>query len=629
MDKDCSIQRQTRQAQRQARPPQKRKASPRASQQASQTRSPFLQVVPVQPHSQGIAAIAEQQGKDFNRGKDFNQLPLTNQALQDTLPKLGDLLANVRSQAHEWKESDLQLLKSLAPQVAIALFQAQLEHKAQQQIRYQAINDQLTAAIRSDCELAQIFDLALTGLATSLRVSRALVLLFKYIDPLHQRAIGTVAPEARVNVAAAYPKVCELQMGGRLGSLSFGDADYPADLTDHSNHELRREQEQGTWVDHCFAAIDCGICQDFLTGAIEPKIEAKTEHLEPSQAISPIFQVASFPALLLMPIEHQGISIGGLVLQHHEPRSWTVEELSFIKLVAAQLSTAMIQARTFQQIQAVVAERTMQLQRSLELQAKLYATTRQQVAKLNKLNEEREEFLSTVSHELLTPLTSMGLAIRMLRQATLSPDRQARYLDILEQQCQQETQLINDMLALRKLENEPSTTQAHKLDLRYLVRTVAQTDADRWQQKGLELRLHLPNKPLTIFSDPDGLTRILTELLNNARKYADANSQVDLTLAYQQAQPTHNIVLTLRNRGVGIQPEEIDRVFDKFTRGEVAAKLAIQGTGLGLTLVQRLVEHMKGAIAVTSAPIPDSELWETCFTLTLPPCPDGVIRAIS
>jgi signal transduction histidine kinase len=351
-----------------------------------------------------------------------------------------------------------------------------------------------------------------------------------------------------------------------------------------------------------------------LTGAIEPKIEAKTEHLEPSQAISPIFQVASFPALLLMPIEHQGISIGGLVLQHHEPRSWTVEELSFIKLVAAQLSTAMIQARTFQQIQAVVAERTMQLQRSLELQAKLYATTRQQVAKLNKLNEEREEFLSTVSHELLTPLTSMGLAIRMLRQATLSPDRQARYLDILEQQCQQETQLINE---------------AHKLDLRYLVRTVAQTDADRWQQKGLELRLHLPNKPLTIFSDPDGLTRILTELLNNARKYADANSQVDLTLAYQQAQPTHNIVLTLRNRGVGIQPEEIDRVFDKFTRGEVAAKLAIQGTGLGLTLVQRLVEHMKGAIAVTSAPIPDSELWETCFTLTLPPCPDGVIRAIS
>ncbi len=102
-------------------------------------------------------------------------------------------------------------------------------------------------------------------------------------------------------------------------------------------------------------------------------------------------------------------------------------------MVSTQLSNAIIQSQTLRQVQGLVEERTAQLQRSLEVQAKLYEKTRQQLEQLRQLNELKDEFVSTMNHELRTPLTSMSLAIRMLRQSTaLPPERQAKYLDILE-----------------------------------------------------------------------------------------------------------------------------------------------------------------------------------------------------
>jgi signal transduction histidine kinase len=508
--------------------------------------------------------------------------------------KINGVIYLMGSSPHDWKESDLQSLQSLSPQVAIALSHTQLEQQVQHQFRYQAIHDQLTTAIRTGFDLPQIFDLACEGVATVLNISRALVVTFKYADPNRNTT------EAKVTVTAEYPKACQLQKIRR---------DVPDTL----------EPEQGTWVNVSFQSTNCSLCQTLLSS-----LELLSN--PPLLDAAPAFQLESFPALALLPIEHQGIALGCLVLQHSAPHDWTPEALSFLKLVAAQLSTAVIQVRSLQQFQSIVTERTAQLQRSLEVQAKLYDKTRQQVDQLQKLNEEREEFLSTVSHELLTPLTSMGLAIRMLREASLSPDRQARYLDILEQQCQHETQLINDMLALRKLENNPSVAQHHRIDLRYLIRDAVHTTEAAFADKGMTVRVDLPLKSLTVFSEPESLTRIFLELLSNARKYADPHSEVLFGAAIDP--DTHQIILKIQNIGLGIQSDEIDQIFDKFKRSEAAMKLAIQGTGLGLTLVKRLVEHVNGTIAVSSHPLPNCESWSTCFTLTLPPCPNGVIRSM-
>jgi signal transduction histidine kinase len=536
--------------------------------------------------------------------------------------KFNGMICLMRSPAHTWKEQDLQTLKTLSPQVAIAITQARLEQQTQQQICYQSINDQLTAAIRTNADLTQIFDLALAGVIQSTRASRGMVLLLKDAKVLGELSeIPTrgrtadqqleAALETKVVVASEYPQVCpfpRLAMGEDCDLEALG-------------------QNQGTWLNYSFQATECSLCHTLLTQPLQPLLCSALIALEECEPVAPVFQLEDLPSLLLMPIEHQGMAMGCLVLQHCELREWAVEERSFVKLVAAQISTAIVQSRSLQHIQAIVTKRTTQLRQSLEVQAKLYEKTREQLEQLHKLDEEREEFLSTVSHELLTPLTSMSLAVRMLQQATLTPDRQARYLGILEQQCQQETQLINDMLTLRKVEANPTAVQLHQIELQSLVRDVAQSDLERWQKKGLELCLDLPTHPLTINSDPESFNRILVELLDNARKYADSCSQVHLKVL-QANHPTKSIILTLQSIGLGIQPQEIDQIFNKFKRGEGVTKQAIQGTGLGLALVKGLVEHLKGAIAVSSKLVPSSQSWETCFTITLPCGQDRLIQAV-
>jgi signal transduction histidine kinase len=121
---------------------------------------------------------------------------------------------------------------------------------------------------------------------------------------------------------------------------------------------------------------------------------------------------------------------------------------------------------------------------------------------------------------------------------------------------------------------------------------------------------------MQISSDREGPSRILQELLANASKYAAPDSQLHLTLA-QSTPLADTLTISLCNTGVGITEEEMAHIFDKFRRGQSATPNAVPGTGLGLALVQRLVQLLKGQITATSYPMQNS-LYQTCFTLTLP-----------
>jgi signal transduction histidine kinase len=521
----------------------------------------------------------------------------------------------IRSQPYDWQEAEVQQLQVLSPHIAIALSQAQLEQQVQQQVRYQNLINQLTAAIRNSWELDRVFQLAVEGAASALQVSRGLVFMLKYTDPLRKSRSGRA--RAKANVVAEW-------VGQPLDNL---------ENTDNTNPENTRLNLEN-WNDQTFWASDCPLFQQVLTSseplalsAYRPPADTRSEW---SEALpSALFCLDRFPALLLIPLENQGTILGCLALQNHQPRNWTPEEISFVKLVAAQLSTAIIQVRTLQHVQTLVQERTAQLQRSLDVQAKLYEKTRQQVEQLRRLHEEREEFLSTISHELRTPLTSMTLAIRMLRQADLSPERRIKYLDILEQQCVQETQLINDLLALRQLETSTTTAQLQRLDVRYLIRDIAQSIAENFAEQDLNLTLNLPTKPLTLYTESDSLSRILTELLTNARKYSNAGTVVQLGAYADPTSQTDQVIITLQNVGAGILPDELPHIFDKFRRGQGVTQQAIQGTGLGLALVKRLVEHLGGTIEASSHPLEHSTSWQTCFVVRLPQQPEEMIHPIS
>jgi signal transduction histidine kinase len=253
-------------------------------------------------------------------------------------------------------------------------------------------------------------------------------------------------------------------------------------------------------------------------------------------------------------------------------------------------------------------------------QHQLQGQAQRNAEQLRHLNALKEDFLSTLNHELRTPLTSMMLAIRMLRRPDLTPDRAALYLDILEQQCSREIGLVNDLLMLQTLESKAAPAVRQTTDLGPLLGNIAEQSTTAFQQAQLSLDWQPPAQAVELSTDPDLWTKVLRELLGNARKYSAPQTAVTLALADHRAQ-NGRVTLQISNLGAAIEADELPHIFDTFRRGRHATSDGIAGTGTGLALVRGLVAQLGGTIRVSSHPSDadpspsDATLWQTCFTL--------------
>jgi signal transduction histidine kinase len=520
----------------------------------------------------------------------------------------------MRSQPHIWRDSEIEGVQSISNQIALASAQVQLQQTQQKQSKYRAVVNQLTLAIRNSVGLHQILKQAVSGIAEALQVDRGLILRLKYWDSPFKEHLLEQPPKAKATV------VCEW-----FPNQTFAETESAHQTTnDVAGSDL--ETESASWFNHSFWVAECCLCQQLLTDSSNMIVLNSKQDLasDNHDRVAAVFDLDAMPALLLMPLESQNTTLGFLALQHCQSRIWQPEELELVELVSAQISTAIIQTETLRQVQALVDKRTVQLRQSLELQAKLYEKTRQQIDQLRQLNRLKDEFIDTISHELRTPLTSMTLAIRMLRQTGISAQKGVKYLDILEEQCAQEISLINDLLALQELESRQVAIQLEDVDFTALAKSFAQSFQHRWESKGLNLKLEIPEQPITLKTDVTSLKSILNELLTNAGKYSDPRSVVYFRVTRQVEATIEQVVVAISNTGQGIAPEELPYIFEKFRRGQGATQNAIQGTGLGLALVKSLVQHLNGTIAATSCPFNSQQTFETCFTLTLPLQFDGL-----
>ncbi len=239
-------------------------------------------------------------------------------------------------------------------------------------------------------------------------------------------------------------------------------------------------------------------------------------------------------------------------------------------------------------------------------QARLYAASQQQINELEQLNRLKDDFLSTVSHELRTPISNIKMVSKMLQTNPPEPQR-SKYLSILEHECQRESDLINDLLDLQRL--EASSAELVKDDYLSLPETVAaliEPFQTRAQQQHQELTVSLQLGLRPILTHHSSLTRILSELLANACKYTPANGRIELDIRSTK-QGTR---FTVRNESP-IPSTELDRIFQKFYRIPHADPWKQGGTGLGLALVKKLVERLEGTIKAESC-----QQWTT-FTVTL------------
>lgn len=307
---------------------------------------------------------------------------------------------------------------------------------------------------------------------------------------------------------------------------------------------------------------------------------------------------------------------GFLLLQRSPGENWSLAFQQMLRWVVPQLAYRWLQDRRLAQVQTLVEERTSQLQWSLDMQGKLGERMRHQIEELQRLHELKDDFLSAISHELNTPLSTMKIAVKMLRQGDRSENQKQRYLEILDQELRREQQLIQELLYLQKLEHRPPKPQGQALPLAPLLTQLAQTFASQWhQQKGLEIAWIAPPEPW--LTDGAELEAILRELLHNAGKYAAPQTRVTLEASIVG----DRLHLAITNQGQGIPPEEQGVIFEKFRRGQGAIAQAIPGTGLGLALVKARVQQLNGTIGVTSLPLAAevSAIWSTTFFLLLPP----------
>lgn len=264
-----------------------------------------------------------------------------------------------------------------------------------------------------------------------------------------------------------------------------------------------------------------------------------------------------------------------------------------------------------------------------------------QMAELQRINQLKDDFLNTVSHELRTPLSNIKMAVRLLEtvlnqkslissETLQNSQAMTRYLKILEDQCNQELMLVNDLLDMRAIDAEANPLELTPIHLQDWLPHIVESFQPRAQTQQQNLQISFPPELPSIVSDLSSLTRILSELINNACKYTPIGEQIIVTAQAirekkneQEGQKIRSsssstcssldaIQIIVKNSGVTISPEELSRIFDPFYRIPKSDPWKYGGTGLGLALIKKLVHQLQGEIEVTS-----DQNW-TAFTIVIP-----------
>ncbi|MEX1993612.1 MAG: PAS domain S-box protein [Steroidobacteraceae bacterium] len=216
---------------------------------------------------------------------------------------------------------------------------------------------------------------------------------------------------------------------------------------------------------------------------------------------------------------------------------------------------------------------------------------------LEKANRAKTQFLASMSHELRTPLNSIIGFTGTLLMKMPGPlnDEQEKQLRTVQKSGRHLLSLINDLLDLAKIEAERLDLAMEPVDLAAVLREVGEALRPQAMQKGIAFKLALPARPLVTQADRRAISQILINLAENAIKFTDAGT-VLLTLERRDGAASGPIEIRIEDTGPGIRAEDLDKVFDPFTRFGVHDRPIKAGTGLGLHLSQKLATQMGGQI---------------------------------
>jgi len=238
------------------------------------------------------------------------------------------------------------------------------------------------------------------------------------------------------------------------------------------------------------------------------------------------------------------------------------------------------------------------------------------VSDLNRqltLARQKTDFVSNVSHELKTPLTSIRMFSELLAEGrVVDPGKQRSYLAVITAETARLTRLINNVLDFARLERGEKKYNFQDCDLAGVVRETVDTYRPHLEAAGFRLECDLPESPVFVKGDKDALAQVVVNLLSNAEKYSDSRKEIYLRLE-QATDPLPYVELKVQDRGLGVPEGCGEKIFEQFYRAHDSLSSGIQGSGLGLTLARQIARAHGGDLVYAAR-----EGGGSCFALRLP-----------
>ncbi|XGV99131.1 MAG: response regulator [Leptolyngbya sp. BL-A-14] len=453
-----------------------------------------------------------------------------------------------------WQDDEVHLLRLVADQAALALFQARTYEQVRALAKREALINTITTAIRSSLDPQEIFAAITQQLGQALHADGCALSLWTEEDEfvqlvgLHDAAHSGWSTTSVTNGHAAPSASVQEIAPIKLSSLSV---------------DTPRPLPQST------VPIEGNPVLKQLLLTQQPVVISDLEQdLMMTVSEQPFRNPAR--ALLVVPLILDGQIIGSISLrQNRQPRRWLPSEIELAQAVAVQAAIAVHQSR-------------------------LYQKTRQQAEQLLELDQQKTEFFQNISHEFRTPLTLMigPLESAIAQQQGLSYEQSAVAL----RNSRRLLRLVNQLLDLQRLDAGRMQPSFRPCDLVDFVSQTVDSFRPYCEKKGIAVMTRLASCP-QVYLDLEKFDKVLYNLLSNAMKFTPEDGTITVTL-----QPAgDHCLLKVTDTGIGIRPDQIPHLFERFRQAEGSANRSYEGSGLGLALVKELVDLHGGQISVESA----------------------------
>lgn len=310
---------------------------------------------------------------------------------------------------------------------------------------------------------------------------------------------------------------------------------------------------------------------------------------------------------LAVPVKsHTGDVLGGLFFGHPECGIFTERSERLAAAIAGHASAAMTNAALFRQLR----EREERLAKVAGEREQFLETERIARSEAERLGHLKDEFLATLSHELRTPLNAIQGWATLLRQPKISPEDRAHGLEVIERNVKTQVQIINDLLDMSRIISGKVHLEVQSLHLHEVIANAIEAVRQSAEAKEIRLTTLLDSGIGLVRGDPDRLQQVLWNLLTNALKFTPKGGRVQVILERVNS----HVEIIVEDSGIGINPDFLPYVFDRFRQADASITRRHGGLGLGLSIVKNLVELHGGSVRVKSA----GENLGSTFIVSLP-----------